>query len=117
MEKSLMDILNAGIALFQSGEDKLKQSLSDLDHAYQDLKSKGAQNQSEQANRLRDLIQKTVGDAQDKLLNANESSKVVINQLKENFEKISAQIDESLPEEFKAKAKSAIEELKKLTKK
>ncbi|TGL62988.1 phasin-related domain-containing protein [Leptospira sarikeiensis] len=117
MEKSLMDILNAGIALFQSGEDKLKSSLSDLDKAYQELKNKGAGNQSEQANRLRDLIQKTVMDAQEKLLNANESSRAVISQLKDNFEKISVQIDESLPEEFKAKAKSAIEELKKLTKK
>ncbi|TGK00690.1 hypothetical protein EHO59_12150 [Leptospira semungkisensis] len=117
MEKALMDVLNAGIALFQSGEDKLKQSLSDLDKVYQELKIKGAQDQSEQANRLRDLVQKTVWDAQEKLKSANDSSVAVVNQLKENFAKISSQIDEMLPEDVKTKAKAAIEELKKLTKK
>ncbi|EPG68096.1 hypothetical protein LEP1GSC061_0431 [Leptospira wolffii serovar Khorat str. Khorat-H2] len=110
-----MDILNAGIAVFQSGEGKLKQTLSDLEKVYEELKVKGSQDQSEQANRLRDLLQKTVWDAQEKLKNANENSRVVVQQLKDNFEKISSQVDEMLPPDLKAKAKAALDELKKLT--
>lgn len=117
MEKTLMDILNAGIAVFQSGEGKLKQSLHDLEKVYEELKSKGAQDQSPQANQLRDLLQKTVSDAQEKLANANENSRAVVQQLKANFEKISSQVDELLPQDLKEKAKATIEELKKLTQK
>ncbi|EQA36564.1 hypothetical protein LEP1GSC047_2517 [Leptospira inadai serovar Lyme str. 10] len=117
MEKILMDILNAGIAAFQSGESKLKQSLADLEKLYEELRAKGSQDQSEQANRFRDLVQKTVSDAQSKLQNANAETKEIYQQLKENFEKISLQVNELLPEDLKAKAKSAIDELSKLTKK
>ncbi len=117
MEKTLMDILNAGIAVFQSGEGKLKQTVSDLEKVYEELKGKGAQDQSPQANQLRDLLQKTVWDAQEKLKSANDNSKAVVQQLKGNFEKISSQIDEMLPADLKVKAKAALDELKKLTQK
>ncbi|TGK06250.1 hypothetical protein EHO60_16845 [Leptospira fletcheri] len=117
MEKVLMDILNAGIAAFQSGEGKIKQSVHDLEKLYEELRAKGAQNQSEQANRLRDLIQKTITDAQSKLQSANSETTAIYQQLKENFQKISSQVNEILPEDLKAKAKSAIEELNKLSQK
>ncbi|PJZ70084.1 hypothetical protein CH373_09830 [Leptospira perolatii] len=117
MEKAVMDLLNAGIALFQSGEGKLKQTLHDVEKVYDELKAKGALDQSEQANRLRDLVQKTVADAQSKLHTASEGSQAVYQQLKDNFQKISVQVEEMVPPDLKAKAKSALDELKKLTKK
>ncbi|WP_404820694.1 phasin-related domain-containing protein [Leptospira yasudae] len=114
MEKLLMDILNAGIALFQNGEGKLKQSLSELDLIYQELREKGEANQSLKANQVRELLNKTVQDATDILSKGGEGRQQALAKLQENFIRLSAEIEASIPDQFKAAAKNTLDELKRL---
>ncbi|WP_420843380.1 phasin-related domain-containing protein [Leptospira alstonii] len=114
MERLLMDILNAGIALFQNGEVKIKQSLVELDKIYQELREKGEVNQSIKANQVRELLNKTVQDANEILSKGEESSQQAFAKLQENFIRLSAEIESSIPEPFKAAAKNTFEELKHL---
>lgn len=64
MEKLVMDVVNAGIALFRSGEEKLKTAVVDLEKVYNDLKSKGELDKSAESQKIRDLLSKTISDAQ-----------------------------------------------------
>ncbi|TGK33236.1 hypothetical protein EHQ12_18045 [Leptospira gomenensis] len=114
MEKLLMDILNAGIALFQNGEDKLKQSLADLEKVYREFKEKGEANQTDRANQVRELLNKTVQDATELLSKTGEERQQLLVKLQENFLRLSAEIESSIPEQFKAAAKNTLEELKQL---
>ncbi|EMN46848.1 hypothetical protein LEP1GSC088_0623 [Leptospira interrogans str. L1207] len=114
MERLLMDILNAGIALFQNGEEKVKQSLAELDKIYQELRAKGEINQSMEANRVRELLNKTVQDATEILSKGEESRQQAFAKLQENFIRLSAEIEPSIPEPLKAAAKNTLDELKHL---
>ncbi|EKR98960.1 phasin-related domain-containing protein [Leptospira mayottensis] len=114
MERLLMDILNAGIALFQNGEEKVKQSLAELDTIYQELREKGEANQSVKANQVRELLNKTVQDATEILAKGGESRQQAFAKLQENFIRLSAEIEASIPDQFKATAKNSLEELKRL---
>lgn len=114
LEKLLMDILNAGIALFQNGEEKVKQSLAELDKIYQELRAKGEINQSMEANRVRELFNKTVQDATEILSKGEESRQQAFAKLQENFIRLSAEIESSIPEPLKAAAKNTLDELKHL---
>ncbi|EQA54696.1 phasin-related domain-containing protein [Leptospira kmetyi] len=114
MEKLLMDILNAGIALFQNGEGKIKQSLGELDKIYQELREKGESNQTDKANQVRELLNKTVQDASDILSKGGEGRQQALAKLQENFIRLSAEIESSIPDQFKAAAKNTLDELKHL---
>ncbi|WP_408612014.1 phasin-related domain-containing protein [Leptospira ainazelensis] len=114
MEKLLMDILNAGIALFQNGEGRIKQSLAELDKIYQELREKGEANQSFKANQVRELLNKTVQDAADILSKGGEGRQEALAKLQENFIRLSAEIESSIPEQFKAAARTTLDELKQL---
>lgn len=107
-----MDILNAGIALFQNGEEKVKQSLAELDTIYQELREKGESNQSVKANQIRELLNKTVQDATEILAKGGEGRQQAFVKLQENFIRLSAEIEASIPDQFKATTKNTLEELK-----
>ncbi|XDD51958.1 hypothetical protein AB3N59_08100 [Leptospira sp. WS92.C1] len=109
-----MDILNAGIALFQNGEGKLKQSLSELNKLYEEFREKGEANQSVKANQVRELLNKTVQDATEILSQSGEGRQQALAKLQENFIKLSAEIESSIPEQFKAAARTTLDELKQL---
>jgi phage tail tape-measure protein len=117
MEKLLTDVVNAGIALFRAGEEALKNSVTDFEKKFNEIKQKGELDQSEQAVQIRDLLNKTIKDTKDVLENANSSYKDIITKAQTNFEGIYAQIDSALPENVKAQAKSALDELKGLIEK
>ena len=67
MEKVLTDVVNAGIALFKTGEEVLKNSLSDFEKKFTEIKQKGELDQSEQSVQIRDLLNKTIKDTKDVL--------------------------------------------------
>lgn len=117
MEKVLTDVVNAGIALFRAGEEALKTSVVDFEKKFNEIKSKGEMDQSEQSVQVRDLLNKTIKETQDVLDNANNSYKDIITKAQTNFEGIYAQIDSALPEQVKAQAKSTLDELKALIEK
>ncbi len=65
MEKILHDVLNAGIALFRSGEGTVANAAKEVQRTFEELKSKGAADQSDAAVKLRksldDIVQQVNG--------------------------------------------------------
>lgn len=112
MEKVLTDVVNAGIALFKTGEEVLKNSLVDFEKKFNEIKQKGELDQSEQAVQIRDLLNKTIKDTKDVLDNANASYQDIVSKAQTNFEGIYNQVDAALPEQVKTQAKAALDELK-----
>ncbi|TGL58097.1 hypothetical protein EHQ58_11975 [Leptospira ognonensis] len=114
MEKLVMDVVNAGIALFRSGEEKLKTAVVDLEKVYTDLKSKGELDKSPESQKIRDLLSKTITDAKDAIGKTNASYEEIVTKLQANYQSIYAQLDTALPPQLKEKAKQALDELKAL---
>jgi ElaB/YqjD/DUF883 family membrane-anchored ribosome-binding protein len=112
MEKVLTDVVNAGIALFKTGEEVLKNSLSDFEKKFNEIKQKGELDQSEQSVQVRDLLNKTIKDTKDVLDNANATYQDIVTKAQANFEGIYNQVDSALPEQVKTQAKAALDELK-----
>ncbi|MCZ8157325.1 MAG: hypothetical protein O9264_14460 [Leptospira sp.] len=117
MEKLVMDVVNAGIALFRSGEEKLKTAVIDLDKVYNELKSKGELDKSPESQKIRDLLSKTISDAQEAIGKTNASYEEIVTKLQANYQSIYAQIDTAIPPDLKVKAKQALDELKALIEK
>jgi exonuclease VII small subunit len=117
MEKLLMDLVNAGIAVFKSGEGKLKTAVSDLEKLYEELKQKGASDNSEESQKLRDLLNKTVADAKGAINQANASYEDVLRNLQENYASLSNQIETMVPPEVKESFQKGLDELNKLIRK
>jgi Spy/CpxP family protein refolding chaperone len=117
MEKILMDLVNARIAVFKSGEGKLKSAVTDLEKLYEELKLKGASETSEDAQKLRDLLNKTVADSKSAINQANASYEEVLTKVKDNYTNLSAQIETMVPAQVKETVQKGIDELNKLIKK
>lgn len=114
MEKLVMDVVNAGIALLRSGEEKLKSSVTDLEKVYNDLKSKGELDKSPESQKIRDLLSKTIADAQGAIGTTNASYDEIVAKLQANYQSIYQQFETALPPQIKEKAKQALDELKAL---
>lgn len=114
MEKILMDIVNASIAVFKSGEEKLKSTLGDLEKAYGELKAKGETDSSESAQKLRDLLNKTINDSKAAVNQANTSYEEVLKTVQENYANLANQVETMVPTEVKDTIQKGIDELKKL---
>ncbi|MCC5813486.1 MAG: hypothetical protein JJT78_01910 [Leptospira sp.] len=114
MEKILMDIVNASIAVFKSGEEKLKATLGDLEKAYDELKAKGETDSSESAQKLRDLLNKTINDSKSAVNQANTSYEDVLKTVQESYANLANQVETMVPTEVKDTIQKGIDELKKL---
>lgn len=112
MEKLVMDIVNAGIALFRSGEEKLRTAVTDLEKVYFELKAKGELDKSAESQKIRDLLSKTIADAQDAIGKTNASYEEIVAKLQTNYQSIYQQIDTAIPADVKEKVKQALDELK-----
>ncbi|XDD45387.1 hypothetical protein AB3N60_11735 [Leptospira sp. WS39.C2] len=112
MEKMVMDVVNAGIALFRSGEEKLKTAVVDLEKVYSELKSKGELDKSAETQKIRDLLSKTISDAQGALGKTNASYDEIVAKLQTNYQSIYQQIDTAIPPQVKEKLKQTLDELK-----
>ena len=112
MEKLVMDVVNAGIALFRSGEEKLKSSIVDLEKVYTELKSKGELDKSAETQKIRDLLSKTIAVAQGAIGKTNASYDEIVAKLQTNYQSIYQQIDTAIPPQVKEKLKQTLDELK-----
>ncbi|MCW7463238.1 phasin-related domain-containing protein [Leptospira limi] len=112
MEKLVMDVVNAGIALFRSGEEKLRTAVVDLEKVYNELKSKGELDKSAETQKIRDLLSKTIADAQGALGKTNASYDEIVAKLQANYQSIYQQIDTAIPPQVKEKLKQTLDELK-----
>lgn len=116
-EKLFMDIVNAGIAIFKSGEGRMKNALVDLEKIYEDLKAKGQADQSENAQKLRDLLHKTVNDSKTVVNQANASYEEILQSVQENYSNLVNQVETMVPSEIKESIQKGLDELNKLLKK
>jgi methyl-accepting chemotaxis protein len=116
MEKLFMDIVNASIAVFKTSEDKLKSTIGDLEKVYEELKAKGQADNSENAKKLRDLLNKTVNDSKSAVNQANASYEDVLKSVQESYSNLATQIETMVPAEVKSTIQKGLDELNKLLK-
>ena len=62
MEKTIVEVLNAGIGLFGAGKDGLEKARVDLEKVYTEISAKGAQDNSEASVKLRESVDKILAD-------------------------------------------------------
>ncbi|NCN10085.1 MAG: chemotaxis protein [Leptospira sp.] len=117
MEKLVIDILNAGIGLFQSGKDGLSKATVDLEKTYNEMIAKGSQDNSEAAIALRESVDKVIGDIKEFTSVAGKNYDETRSKIVENYNKITEEIKSKMPEgkieEVKAKINEVAESIKK----
>ena len=117
MEKQLMDILNVGIGLFQAGKDGLDKAKIDLEKTYNELATKGAQDNSETAVQIRQSLDKIIADIKDFTSVAGKNYEETRSKIIENYNKITEEIQSKMPEgkieAVKAKINEVAENIKK----
>jgi flagellar biosynthesis chaperone FliJ len=116
MSKQLQDLVNAGIGLYKAGEENLQGFLKTLQSAFEDLKSKGAQDSSETAAKLRASLEQTIKGVQDVSVKAEGNLKVILDEAKKNYEQVFEQIKAFVGEERIKDLNTRIDELGKLIK-
>lgn len=113
VEKILHDILNAGIALFRAGEGSVASAIADVKKTFEELKTKGAADNSEAAVKLRKTLDDIVKQASELNNKASSTYEESVKQLQDLYAKASAEIEKIVPKEQLEQIKSKIEELSK----
>jgi hypothetical protein len=117
MEKQIMDILNAGIGIFQSGKDGLDKAKVQLEQTYNELVSKGASDNSEESVKVRQSVDKILTDIKEFSSVAGKNYEETRSKIVENYSKISEEIKARMPEgkieSVKAKINEVAESIKK----
>ncbi len=111
MEKILHDVLNAGIALFRSGEDTVGNAVKEVQRTYDELKEKGASDTSEAAVKLRKLLDDVVSQANELNSKAGTAYGDALAQLEEQYKAVVAQVEQMIPQDRVQEVKDKIEEL------
>ncbi|MDH5656276.1 MAG: hypothetical protein OEZ34_10230 [Spirochaetia bacterium] len=84
IDKNLKDLLDAGLGLFKLGEGKIQEIVSDLEKNFNQLKEKGAEDHSEAAVRLRELLTRTMKDVRNVTDQAEKNLNSFLNEAKNN---------------------------------
>ncbi|MCB1192211.1 MAG: chemotaxis protein [Leptospiraceae bacterium] len=117
MEKLIVDVLNAGIGLIQSGKEELDKTKANLEVAYKEISEKGAQDTSDAAVKLRELLDKVLSDIKEFSSVAGKNYEETRTKIIENYNKITEEIKNKMPEgqieAVKAKINEVAESIKK----
>jgi phage host-nuclease inhibitor protein Gam len=116
MEKTLQDVLNAGIALFRAGEDSVANAVKEVQRTFDDLKAKGASDNSESAVKLRKTLDDIVRQAQDLNTKANASAGDTYTKLQGLYGNAVAEIQKIIPQDQIQAIKDKADELTKVIK-
>lgn len=111
MEKQIMDFLNAGIGLFQSGKDGLDKAKVDLESLYNDLVLKGSQDNSDTSLKIRQSVEKVLNEIKDFSSVAGKNYDETRAKIVENYNKITEEIKTAMPEGKVDSIKSKINEV------
>lgn len=111
MEKILHDILNAGIALFRAGEDSVNNAIKEVQRTFDELKSKGAADNSEAAVQLRKVLDDIVAQANELNQKTGDAYGQALTQLQDLYNQATVEIEKIVPEERVNEIKDKIEEL------
>lgn len=119
MEKQIMDILNAGIGIFQSGKEGLDNAKIELEKIYNDMRNKGESDSSDTSTKLRESLDKIIADIKDFTSVAGKNYEETRAKIEENFQKITEEIKNRMPEgkieEVKQKINEVTESIQKAT--
>ncbi|PJZ46169.1 phasin-related domain-containing protein [Leptospira brenneri] len=117
MEKQIMDILNAGIGLFQSGKEGLDKAKTSLETTYNELVSKGALDNTEDSVKIRQSVDKILTDIKEFSSVAGKNYDETRSKIVDNYNKIAEEIKAKMPEgkieSVKAKINEVAESIKK----
>lgn len=113
VEKVLQDVLNAGIALFRSGEGFIATAVGDVKRSFEELKAKGAADTSEEAVRLRKILDDIVKQASELNTRASTGYAESVNHLQGLYEKATVEIEKIVPKENLDQVKLKVDELSK----
>ena len=113
VEKILQDVLNAGIALFRAGEGSVATAVADVKKTFEELKTKGAADNSESAVKLRKILDDIVKQAGDLNNKASGTYGDSVKQLQDLYAKASAEIEKIVPKEQLEQVKGKVDELSK----
>ena len=114
MEKVLHDILNAGIALFRSGEDSVTSAVKEVQRTYDALKEKGAADTSEPAVQLRKALDDVVTQVNDLSTKAGAAYADSLAKLEVEYKKVAVQVEKLVPQDQVAEIRAKIDELTKV---
>lgn len=116
MEKILHDVLNAGIALFRSGEGTLANAVKEVQRTFDELKEKGAADSSEAAVKLRKALDDVVQQANELAGKADSTYSDSLKQLEELYSNVVEQIKNIVPEDRITELRDKMDELAKVIK-
>ncbi len=116
MQKILEDVLNASIALFRTGEGNVNNAVKQLKKTFDDLKTKGASDQSDVAVKLRSTLSEISSKVDMLSDKAGDAYKDGLKQLETQFSTLVEQINKVVPADKVSQVKSRIDELKKAIK-
>lgn len=105
------DLLNAGIGLFKTGKEGAEKAKKELAELYGELKKKGAEDTSESAKKIRGSMEHILQDLEEFTSQAGKNYEETKTKLMENYENISVEIRNRLPQEKITEIKSKIEEI------
>ena len=111
MEKILPDILNGGIALFRAGEGTVQNAVKEVQRTFEQLKEKGAQDNSEQAVKLRKTLDDIVHQTSGLSSKAGAAYSDALAQIEQLYKNVGDQIQKLVPPERINEVKDKIEEL------
>ena len=111
MEKQILDILNAGIGLLQSGKEGMDKAKGQLQTSYNELVAKGAQDNSEGSIKIRESVDKILTDIKEFSSVAGKNYDETRAKIVENYNKISEEIKSKMPEGKVESVKAKINEV------
>lgn len=111
LEKSIHDILNAGLGLFKAGEENFKSAFVDLEKTFEELKKRGNEDNSEVAVKIREVLDNTIKGIKEVSDRTESSFSQVMSEVQKNYEQILEQIKRLVGEERIRDLNSKLEEL------
>ncbi|MDH5657138.1 MAG: hypothetical protein OEZ34_14590 [Spirochaetia bacterium] len=111
LEKILNDVLNAGIAIFRTGEESLNKTISDLQKSFNELKERGSTDTSEAASKLRSKLDEVIQNLNDLSSKAEGSYKQTLEKVESNYKDILLQVEKLLPKDQLDAAQKNINDL------
>lgn len=111
LEKNIQDILNAGIGLFKVGEQNFQTAIQAITKAFEDLKSKGAADNSEAAQKVREVLDNTIKGLNDVASQAQANFERVLSEAQKNYTQVLDQLKTVVGEDRIKDVNSRFEEL------
>ena len=113
MDKILEGVLNAGIALYRTGEDSVSNAVKEVQRNYNELKEKGSSDSSEAAQKLRLILEDINVRASGLTNKAGDAYKDGLKQLEQQYAKAIEQIKNIVPTDRINEVKEKADELTK----